>query len=50
MTALIGKKAEDFVKWLNLVKGFLPAKMPLLEAKTLWERKIRDEKEIKREE
>ena len=49
MSALIGKKAEDFVNWLHQVKGLLPPKMSLLEAKNLFERKLQDEHEIKKE-
>ena len=49
MSALIGKRAEDFVNWLHKIKGLLPPNMSLLEAKNLFERKLDDEKQLKKQ-
>ncbi len=43
MNKLTGKKAEKFVAWLAMVKGFLPKSMTIIEAQQIFERKWREE-------
>lgn len=43
---LSGTKAEDFLKWLQLISGLLPPKMSLKEAKAIF---LRREEERKNE-
>ncbi len=49
MTVLAGKKADDFVRWLNIAQFILPPKMSIEEAKNLFLRKVHEEDEIKHE-
>ncbi len=49
MNSLSGEKAEKFVEWLEKVKGLLPPKMNLHEARALWERKNKEEEELNNE-
>ena len=50
MSNLSGKKTEDFVKWLELIRGFLPGSMSIAEAKEIFLRKSKEEDRQKDEE
>ena len=50
MTSLSGKKAEDFVDWLEKIKYLLPPLMKISEARELFERKLREDEELKNKE
>jgi hypothetical protein len=49
MSSLSGKKAQDFVLWLEDAKWLLPPKMSIEEARLLFERKLKEEDELKDE-
>lgn len=49
MQGLKGKKAEDFVYWLEQIKFLLPGEMTISEARELFERKIKYEEQKKHE-
>lgn len=49
MNSLSGKRAQEFVRWLDLIKGLLPPKMRLSEAQEIWERRNKEREEIKNE-
>ncbi len=49
MSGLFGKKAKDFVEWLEVAQWLLPHKMSIAEARQLFERKIKEEEELKNE-
>lgn len=49
MNGLSGKKAKEFVEWLEEAKWILPPKMSIDEARQLFERKIKEEEELKNE-
>jgi len=50
MGTLTGKQAEEFVEWLDDIRFLLPPKMRLSECRELFERKLKEENEIKNEE
>lgn len=39
MSGLHGKKAEDFVKWLDKARYVLPRATTLIEARNIWQEK-----------
>lgn len=47
MTSLSGKKAEAFVEWLAGAKHYLPPLMKIGEAQELFERKLKEDEELK---
>lgn len=49
MNSLSGKKAQDFVKWLDLIKGLLPDSMTIDEAAEIFERRCQEKEEKKDE-
>jgi len=50
MTSLSGKEAEDFVQWFKEIRHLLPPLMKIGEAQTLFERKLREDEELKNKE
>lgn len=49
MTSLSGKKAEAFVEWLEVAKHYLPPLMKISEARELFERKLKENEELKKQ-
>lgn len=48
MSKLHGEKANKFIAWLAVVKGFLPKSMTLEEASNIFLRKLEDEEKEKK--
>ncbi len=49
MSGMYGKKAEEFVEWLEEAKYCLPPKMSIEEARGVFERKLKEEEELRNE-
>ncbi len=49
MSNLSGDKSQEFLDWLEEAMFLLPPKMMISEARELFERKLREEEEIKNE-